>query len=389
MHAARPSVGKMLALAALFLMFCGLARTARAADLVAASNKAHSWLKSQMTATGLVDSYKDAKDVCYTYDQAVATVAFLAKGDVSNARRVLDALQTLQNDDGSWNSAYACTTGGTEEAQRYVGATAWVALAIANYESITGDTVTYNIMGQRALNWVVLWQRSDGGINGGLDANGVPIAWASTEHNEDSYGALGHFAYANWQAGVKSFLDGAAWNTAGQRWNQGRNDTVDSLDVNPLGVGALGASGARNYRASLDYCMTHHRSTQFRLQSGKWIVMDGFDLNSDRNDIWLEGTAQMAVAFRAVGRTADSDYFINQIVRVQQRDGGVPYSLQGTFNGDFTMSTNPAVASTAWLVIAIAHANPMQPEAAILGSIPKTRRDTAQAAPSTFSNSSQ
>ena len=376
----------MLAIATLFLMFCGPARTARAADLGAASNKAHSWLKSQMTVTGLVDSYKDGKDVCYTYDQAVATVAFLTKGDVSNARLVLDALQTLQNDDGSWNSAYACTTGGTEEAQRYVGATAWVALAIANYESITGDTVTYNIMGQRALNWVVLWQRSDGRINGGLDANGVPIAWASTEHNEDSYGALGHFAYANWQVGVKSFLDNAAWNSAGQRWNQGRNDTLDSLDVNPLGVGALGASGAHNYRASLDYCMTHHRSTQFRLKSGKWIVLDGFDFNSDSNDIWLEGTAQMAVAFRAVGRTAESDYFINQIVQVQQRDGGVPYSLHGTFNGDFTMSTNPAVASTAWLVIAIAHVNPMGPDG---GQASATRRARLETGPSTSSNPSQ
>lgn len=345
----------------LFLTFCLSAQTARATDLAVVSNNAHSWLKSQMTVTGLVDSYQDGSDVCYTYDQAVATVAFLVRGDVPNARRVLDALAALQNDDGSWNHAYACTTGATLAAQRYAGATAWVALAVANYESATGDTVTYNIMGQRALNWVLLWQQADGGINGGLDGNGVPIAWASTEHNEDSYGALGHFAYASWQGEVKSFLDNTVWNAAGQRWNQGRNDPLDPLDVNPLGVGALGASGVHDYRASLDYCMTHHRSTQTWRQRGKKIAVDGFDSNSDHNDIWLEGTAQMAVAFRAAGRSADSDYFLDQIAKVQQKGGGVPYSVKGTFNGDFTMSTKPAVASTGWLVIAIARANPMRP----------------------------
>lgn len=345
----------------LFLTFCLSAQTARATDLAVVSNDAHNWLKSQMTVTGLVDSYQDGSDVCYTYDQAVATVAFLVRGDVPNARRVLDALAALQNDDGSWNHAYACTTGATLAAQRYVGATAWVALAVANYESATGDTVTYNIMGQRALNWVLLWQQADGGINGGLDANGVPIAWASTEHNEDSYGALGHFAYASWQGEVRSFLDNTVWNAAGQRWDQGRNDPLDPLDVNPLGVGALGATGVHDYRASLDYCMTHHRSTQSWRRRGKKIAVDGFDFNRDHNDIWLEGTAQMAVAFRVAGRSADSDYFLDQIAKLQQKGGGVPYSVKGTFNGDFTMSTKPAVASTGWLVIAIAHANPMRP----------------------------
>lgn len=361
MHASRPAASKMLATGILFLMVCGFALPAAAANLTTASNNAHNWLKSQMKASGLVDSYKDGQDVCYTYDQAVATVAFLAKGNVASARRVLDALAALQNDDGSWNHASACTTGASLAPQRYVGSTAWVALAIANYESRTGDTVTYNIMGQRALNWVLLWQQADGGINGGLDASGVPLAWASTEHNEDSYGALGHFAYASWQVGVKSFLDNPAWNAAGQRWNQGRNDTLDPLDVNPLGVGALGPSGAHVYKSSLDYCMTHHRGTQAWGTGKKKVLVDGFDSNSDHNDIWLEGTAQMAVAFRAAGRTTDSDYFLQQIVKIQQSDGGIPYSVKGTFNGDFTMSTKTAVASTGWLIIAIAHVNPMKP----------------------------
>lgn len=351
-----------LLLAACFTLPAAAAKPpAAGANLTVASNNAHNWLKSQVTATGLVDSYKDGQDVCYTYDQAIAVVAFLAKADVADARRVLDALAALQNDDGSWNHAYACTTGAPLAAQRYVGSTAWVALAIAHYESRTGDTVTYNIMGQRALNWVALWQQGDGGINGGLDASGVPLPWASTEHNEDTYNALGHFGYASPQSGVRSFLDNVVWDAPQQRWDQGRDDTLDPLDVNPLGVGALGSSGAHVYKSSLDYCMTHLRSTQAWGTGKKRILVDGFDFNSDHNDIWLEGTAQMAMAFRVAGRATDSDYFLQQIVKLQQSDGGIPYSVKGTFNGDFTMSTKTAVASTGWLIIAIAHMNPMQP----------------------------
>ena len=98
-----------------------LAAPLAAADFPTASAKAHNWLKSQMAPTGLVDSYKDRSDVCYTYDQAIATVAFVARNDQISAQRVLDALASIQNDDGSWNSAYACKTKASLSNARYVG----------------------------------------------------------------------------------------------------------------------------------------------------------------------------------------------------------------------------------------------------------------------------
>lgn len=346
---------------ALALALLASAPLAYSADVALASSKAHNWLKAQQVSSGLVDSYKDKADTCYTYDQAVATVAFLARGDVTNARRVLDALSALQNADGSWYSAYNCNTGAALSTTRYVGSNAWVVVAIAHYEKRTADNVTYHVMGERAVNWLRLFQQGDGGINGGLDASGVVITWASTEHNQDSYPGLTHFSYPSDAGDVKAFLDNVVWEPGAQRWWQGRNDPADPLDVNPLGVSALGASGTRNYQLSLNYPMAHHRSIQTWAKGRTRIPVDGFDFNGDHNDIWLEGSAQMVKAFKLVGRTADANYFLQEMLKVQQSNGGLPYSVKGSFNGDFTMSKAEAVASTGWLIIAIENINPLRP----------------------------
>ncbi len=350
----KPGVGLVFA-----LLLCSPATYA--ADVALASSRAHGWLKSQMASTGLVDSYRDKSDTCYTYDQAVATLAFVARGDFSSSRRVLDALASLQNPDGSWYSAYNCKTRAALTTTRYVGSNAWMVVAIAHYEKRAADAVTYHVMGERAVNWMRLFQQADGGINGGLDASGVVISWASTEHNQDSYPGLLHFSYPGDAGDVKSFLDNVVWEPTAPRWWQGRNDPADPLDVNPLGVSALGASGTRNYQLSLNYPMSHHRSTQTWGKGRTRVSVDGFDFNNDHNDIWLEGTAQMVKAFRLAGRTADADYFLQEIIKVQQSSGGVPYSVKGSFNGDFTMSKAESVAGTGWLILAIENINPLKP----------------------------
>lgn len=337
-----------------------MALPARAADVNLASQKGHSWLVSQIQPSGLVDSYKDRSDVCYTYDQAVAAVAFLSRGDSNNARRVLQALKALQNADGSWYHSYTCKSPRVLSTSRYVGAVSWVALAMAHYEVGTGDQVTFRNSAERAVNWALMFLKADGGLNGGYDVNGVPIAWASTEHNEDAHGALGFFQYSE-QNSVRGFLDNVVYNVGQQRWNQGRNDTHDPLDVNPLGVLALGSTGTHNYWRSLDFSLQRHRSTQSYKRGRIRLTVDGFDFNNDRNDIWFEGTAQMVLALRVAGRFADGNYFLQEIIKAQQDDGGVPYSLKGTNNGDFTMSTASSVAATGWLVIAAQNVNPMRP----------------------------
>jgi hypothetical protein len=109
--------------------------------------------------------------------------------------------------------------------------------------------------------------------------------------------------------------------------------------------------------------MSHHRSVQRRTIGQSELSIDGFDYNSDKNDIWFEGQAQMALAFKVIGRECDANYFIDEIIKVQNADGkdGVRYSLLGTSNSFWTMAQEKSVAASGWLIFAVLGANPFQP----------------------------
>lgn len=309
------------------------------------SDLAYGWLKAQQDqyTTGLVESYNvtgQLANVCFTYDQAVAAIAFKAKGDTARAKLILDRLQALQTSSGSWYTAYNCSTLRVWESNQHVGPVLWVALA-ANYYG------GYSTMADKAIGWTLQFQQADGGVNGGIDSGGNVISWSSTEHNEDAYAAYSKYGYSADASEVKGFLDNQVWKTD-HFWG-GRNDSRDPLDVNPWGVLALGNTP---YAVSLDYALSHHRTV-----TGGF---DAFDFDSDKDDIWFEGTGQMVVAFKAAGRMTDASFFTDEIVKAQHSNGGVPYSLYGTDNGYWTMSKAESVAATGWLVFAIHGINPFR-----------------------------
>ncbi len=323
-----------------------------------ASTNAYNWLKAQQKPTGLVESFENggtAANLAVVYDQAVAAEAFLVMGDVPRARQVLTVLRGLQKPDGGWYNIYNCNDLSTIEWHRDVGPAAWVALAVAKYEIQTGDTLTYHDMGVRATTFAFGFQQSDGGVNGGWEAETTGVwyhTWGSTEHNEDVYAAALYYGFTTKAAQIRSFLDTVAWDSSNSRFFGGRADTRDPMDVNAWGVSALGATGAHPYSAALDYVLAHHRNTQGGI--------DAFDFNSDKNDIWFEGTGQMVVAFKEVGRSSEASYYFAQLLKGQKANGGVPYSLLGTNNGYWTMSAANAVSSAGWLIFADAGFNPLK-----------------------------
>jgi len=321
--------------------------TSSGTDFSAASDKAYGWLKMQQDqyTTGLVESFNisgQLANVCFTYDQAVAAIAFKAKGDSARAKLILDRLQALQMSSGSWYNAYNCSTLQPWESHQHVGPVLWVALAAKYYGGST-----YDAMAIKAIDWTRQFQQSDGGVNGGIDSSGAIITWCSTEHNQDAYAAYNKYGYTTAANNAKSFLDNKVWKTD-HFWG-GRDDSRDPLDVNSWGVMALGST---TYGVSLDYAMSHHRNTKNGI--------DAFDFDSDKDDIWFEGTGQMVVAFKVAGRTSDANYFTGEIIKGQKSNGGVPYSLLGTSNGYWTMSKAESVASTGWLIFAIHNVNPFK-----------------------------
>lgn len=330
--------------------------SALAVTTTTASNNAYNWLVSQMSSGGLITSYQGGT-LGYTYDESVAAIAFTLKGDTARAKTILATLQTLQNSSGSFYNSYSIRTLRGSDVTQNVGPNMWVALAVAKYGKATGDH-SFDGMATAVLNWALQFQQSDGGFNGGLASNGTVLTWASTEHNEDAYAAYTYFGNTTVASKVKSFLDNVVWDATNSRFYTGRGDTSLHSDVNAWGVLALGPSGTHNYAAGLTY---NEATMQYTATNTRGTVT-GFDFDgSPTNDVWLEGTGQNAEAFLVAGNSTNWSYFVNQIITDQDSKGGVQYSMLGTNNGYFTMSTANCVSSTGWLVIAIAQFNPFQP----------------------------
>src|SRR6059036_3830044 len=97
------------------------------------------WLQSQQAPSGLVDSYEgDGQPRAYTYDQALAAIAFTHAGQLINARQTLDRMVLLQRPDGSWYTGYDLN-GIPISSTTDTGPTAWMAIAVNYYEASTRD----------------------------------------------------------------------------------------------------------------------------------------------------------------------------------------------------------------------------------------------------------
>lgn len=354
-HIQPKSLALMASLCLAAVMAFASPRAHAQTSFTVASSNAYAWLVSQMDPGGLIISYQRGH-IGYTYDEAVAVIAFSLAGDNARAKTILGTLQGLQHSDGSWYDAYYTKTLRGQDTNEEVGPNMWVSLAVAAYGSLTGDHA-FDAMAQKNIAWCLQFQQADGGFNGGIASNGSLLTWASTEHNEDAYAVLSYFGHATAAANVKSFLDSVVWNSTDGRFDTGRGDPSVHTDVNAWGVLALGASGTHNYAAGLAY----NQSCCESLQSNSRTTVDGFDFDGDTNDVWLEGTGQNAEAFAVAGDSTDWNRFVTEITYDQDASGGVQYSMEGTNNDYFTMSTANAVSSTGWLIIAATQYNPFQP----------------------------
>ena len=360
--------------------------------------------------------------ISYTYDQACAAIAFLLKGDTERAERVLDILKDLQipqtdpevKNRGAWCNSYYNDQQSYlygQEIRLHVGVAMWVCMAVMEYEKETGDTTKYHTMATNAIDWALQFQQANGGVAGGRttwdSGNGswTDEGWSSTEHNEDIYPVLLYFAETtpNKQSGytqaaskVKNFLDNVVWDEANQRFYGGYKnygsyvDPYIPMDVNPWGVLSLGTSGSHNYENTLGY-VENSNGNPGTLSNPKYkqtINYDGantitaydFDWQDTGDeapsnngggplgkDIWFEGSAFMSAANYLKGDTEKADAILLELMKKQStgdgsKTGGLPYSLYGTNNNYWRMSSSNCVSSTAWFVIAAERFNPFHAE---------------------------
>ncbi|HET6161064.1 MAG TPA: hypothetical protein VFE34_22150 [Dongiaceae bacterium] len=343
----------------------------------------------------------------YTYDNALAVIALVACGHRDAALRIADALLAASEGDrsgatgrirnayrpgpvkerpvppmGWWSDQDGRWVEDSYQVGSATGNVAWAALALL---TVAGDAQDdrYRAAAARLARWVAataLDPRQPAGFNGGIygyDDASQRLTWKSTEHNTDLAAVFDWLSrlepHKEWQADAqtaRAFV-AAQWDQAsGHFWIGTTPDGVTPNRVNS-GLDAqlwplLLRDAPEAWAASIRYAERSHG------------ISGGFDFNDDRDGIWWEGTAQAALAYRAVGRTQDADRLLAEINGQFSPGGfiwassrirlttGLALSPASTID-DFYYYRLPHLAPTAWAALAAVGWNPFTGEIATGG----------------------
>jgi len=343
-------------------------------DLNLERQKGLDWVSARRNGTNWV-AVNEASSTGFTYDNALAVIAYTLADDLTNARDILNALDSFQLPDGSWYDAIDQATGIAVDAARSSGNQAWVLYAICVYTDQTED-VTYLPLAENVASWLMARQDVDGGITGGIGSDGTERTWTSTEHNIDAYFAfklLHHITnntqYRDVKTGCKSWLLQVAWNPTEGRFHRGENDPIFALDVNTLG--ALFLNDIQD-NAKQDQVMTHleetYPVTTTRRRGNQIVNYTGFlhvvvdEYGPGRH--WQEGTAQAAVSYLRDNQPTNGLFYINEVLKSDDPnfsiqpphpdedndgDGGLQYYLTGDEETGLIEQPSPSL----WLLFAI------------------------------------
>jgi len=286
------------------------------------------------TLEGATDSLHRAGLIADAFMLAVTNDRDFADGRVRNVYRSGDVLDEFNGEAllaGWWDTNEQAWVEDTDAIASKVGDAAWAALALLQYARVAGSSNAF-ATAKGIGNWIVsnTWSDSGpGGFSGGYwgwpdgeeDVDWGWYTWKSTEHNLDAWRL---FAVLHEETGETRWQDAAEhargfvesmWNSGDGMFHTGTEDdgaTVNTnllaLDPNSWGVLAFWTN-LETYVEALAWaeanCLTN--CAGFR----------GFDFNNDRDGVWFEGTAQMALAFLYAGFGGRAEQYLREIRRAQ------------------------------------------------------------------------
>ncbi len=264
------------------------------AEISEESLDVYDWVAQMQLPNGLMESSEDT-DFVSLYDNALSAITFMAYGDLAKVRKIFDYFNSrieTELEYGTGGFYQFRDRNGDNRRTRWLGDNAWLLIALNNYKTITADS-KYDVLREKLEHWIRSQQDIDGGLWGGYRENGTQFH-KITEGNLIAFHAVE--GYDDFHRGILEFL-------ASQRWN--RNDGLIvawpdnsqyyyALDVFPLAYLIFkDIPTATLYRANRFF--THKVATLSSAEVG------GYCFDEDRDVIWLEGTAQMGLAFYKAG----------------------------------------------------------------------------------------
>ena len=367
------------------------------------------FLQSYRTVNSAEKFDRVMTNAAYSYDNAVALLAFLAQGGDGGRRRaglIADAFVNAQDHDryftdgrvrnayqagdlalgpgwtphgmdgtvrmpGWWDDDRVLWSEDAVQVGTTAGNAAWVGLALLAQYNATGDPAYLQSV-ERLGDWVLANCAGEGtGFTAGYEGwelSQTRLTYRSTEHNMDLYAMFRQLhamtGEPKWQdaaQNARSFVLSMWDPVEGKFWTGTLPDgtTINTAfvpcDVQAWAVQAMGDAlpGADQSRA-LQYAESHCR------------VGAGYDFDTDGDGIWHEGTAQMAVSYRLTGNITRSNEITGYLHAVQNPDGSIDAAtLEGLSTGIYLSDGTPwvyyrrgHVGATGWLVFAETGTNP-------------------------------
>ena len=340
--------------------------TTNTAAQTSSPEQVYEWMAHMQADNGLVESAEDSNFVSL-YDNALAALAFLADGDMARAEMILDYFdQQLETEFYGNNGGFFQyrELSGENGSRIWMGDNAWLLLAVNNYHKTTNSD-KYEELAFELENWLRSLQEEDGGLKGGINEDGTLIPRV-TEGIITAYNAVPGFD--DFHKGILRFLEEQRWDVNEEVLiTQTQNPAYNyALDLYSLGYMIL-----EDFPVEVLTKANRFLNSQTSTIHGEEI--SGYCFDDDKDVVWLEGTAQMAMAFNAAAQAGNSQDIILNIeetfINRATNEGsiGIPYTTNhGTNFGatnlwDHTDIT-PTISSSAWYLFVKKSFNPFQME---------------------------
>lgn len=344
------------------------------------------------------DGYLDDWDTSVSYDDALVAIVYANRADdqaddsLARAQLLGDVFLSVQDNDPmgdgrvrnsydpseSFDGQAPIASGGAA-----LGNNAWVGLALVQIGQAS-DEQRYLDGAIRLGEWIVdqTWDdRGAGGFTGGRDEDDDQIEWKSTEHNIDAAAFFGALYAATdddqWDAAAehaRGFVE-QMWDAEAGYFHLGTRDdgeTINDGEYLPSDVQSWAnlLLDDEQYYPALDWVVenlevTDQTNPEVPITGVRFAVRtDDHDEHND-NVVWLEGTAQTALALRcATSQPETSQNYLDNL-QLAQADGpnangmGIPAnSSEGYSGGDDTNYTSLHIGATAWYLMAAQGINP-------------------------------
>ena len=311
---------------------------------------------------GLLESSENS-DFVSLYDNALAVLVFTTKGRFDKAERILDFFSErieMEFKTGTGGFYQFRNADGKNGSRRWLGDNAWLLIAVNNYHKAAGNQ-RYRELSSELEDWIRSLQDQSGGLYGGYNEDGTQIH-KITEGILTAYNAVS--GYDEFHRNILRYLKENRWVEEENllvAWPENAKYNY-ALDLHALSYTILDGFPEKGLQDTSRY-----QNTQMATVSGEEVT--GFCFDEDKDVVWLEGTAQMAVAYQHAGNIPKADKLILETEKtmisstVLGEAKGIPYATNhGTSYGNTPLwdhaDITPALSSTAWYLFAKMAFNP-------------------------------